>query len=89
MIESKYKLVRIYQNGSTNQRETDKNNEEYSESVDDNDAVTIMLASDYQHELAESVNIQKPATILSLILIYFILSIGLTFYQRSLLKVCS
>lgn len=92
MNESKYKIIPMSRSqNTTDQEDFGENDGDYSENVDDN-TVTIVQANDsddlhFPQKLQENYIMQTPATILSLILIYFTLSIGLTFYQRNLLKV--
>lgn len=93
MTESRYKIIQLNQNVHTDQEEDDSDEEEdVSDNLDD-DTVTIIPAND-RHDLhfpqkfsETSSNMQTPTAILTLILIYFTLSIGLTFYQRDFLKV--
>lgn len=93
MTESRYKIIQLNQNVHTDPEEDDSDEEDdVSDNLDD-DTVTIVPASD-RHDLhfpqkfsETSSNMQTPTAILTLILIYFTLSIGLTFYQRDFLKV--
>lgn len=90
MTESRYKIIQLNQNVHTDQEEDDSDEEEdVSDNLDD-DTVTIVPANDlhFPQKFSEtSSNMQTPTAILTLILIYFTLSIGLTFYQRDFLKV--
>lgn len=85
MTESKYKIIQINQNVHTDQEDDGDD--------DDDDTVTIVPANETDdlhfsnNKFTENNIMQTPTAILSLILIYFTLSIGLTFYQRNLLKV--
>lgn len=95
MTESKYKIIQMNQNVHTDQEEDDDGDEEedLTDNLDD-DTVTIVPASDpndlhFPNKFNENNNMQTPTAILTLILIYFTLSIGLTFYQRNLLNVRS
>lgn len=93
MTESKYKIIQLNQNEHTDQEDDDDEGEEedFTDNLDD-DTVTIVPASDpndlhFPNKFNENNNMQTPTAILTLILIYFTLSIGLTFYQRDLLNV--
>lgn len=92
MTESRYKIIQLNQNVHTDQEDDSDEEEDVSDNLDD-DTVTIVPAND-RHDLhfpqkfsETSNNMQTPTAILTLILIYFTLSIGLTFYQRDFLKV--
>lgn len=92
MTESKYKIIPINQPVNTDQEdEGEDDDDEFNENLDD-DTVTIVPTNDtdelhFSYKLNENNIMYTPTGILSLILIYFTLSIGLTFYQRNLLKV--
>lgn len=91
MTESRYKIIPIDQNVHTDQ-EDDGEDEEYLTDNLDDDTVNIVPANDLDDlhlskNTNENINMRTPTGIISLLLIYFILSIGLTFYQRNLLKV--
>lgn len=99
MAESKYKIIEkdeqdINTDLEEEEEEYDDEDDDYRENFDD-DTVTIITSSNNESHSAypnpnkfNEVNImQTPAAILALILVYFAFSIGLTFYQRSLLKV--
>lgn len=97
MTESKYKIIQLNQNLHTDQEDDDDDEEgeeeedDFTDNIDD-DTVTIVAANDpsdlhYSNKFHETNNMQTPTSILALILIYFTLSIGLTFYQRDLLRV--
>lgn len=96
MAESKYKIIEKEEPDiNTDPDEDDEEDEEeevYTENFDD-DTVTIITTSNneshsiYPNKFNEVDIMQTPAAILALILVYFAFSIGLTFYQRSLLKV--
>lgn len=90
MTESRYKIIQLNQNVHTDQDDSDEE-EDVSDNLDD-DTVTIVQANDphdlhFPNKINENSNMQTPTAILTLILIYFTLSIGLTFYQRDFLKV--
>lgn len=94
MTESKYKIIQLNQSVHTDQEDDDEDEEEYTENLDEDDAVTIVPSSDTDNlHFANKFNgnqnnmMQTPIAILTLILIYFSLSIGLTFYQSNLLTV--
>lgn len=98
MTESKYKIIQLNQNVHTDQEDDDDDDEgeeeeeDFTDNIDD-DTVTIVPANDpndlhFPNKFNESNTMQTPTAILTLILIYFTLSIGLTFYQRDLLRVC-
>lgn len=91
MTESRYKIIPINQSVHTDQEDDGEEDDELTDNIDD-DTVTIVPANDsgdlhFPNEFNEHNNMHAPTAILSLILIYFTLSIGLTFYQRNLLKV--
>lgn len=94
MTQSKYKIIPLNQN---HPEEDEDDGEEYTDNLDDDDTVTIVPSTDTDNvQFLNKFNpnnnnnaMQTPIAILSLILIYFSLSIGLTFYQRSLLRVCN
>lgn len=92
MTESRYKIIQINQNQHTDQEDEGEDDDDLTDNIDD-DTVTIVPANDpddlhFSNKFTENnINMQTPTSILMLILIYFILSIGLTFYQRNLLKV--
>lgn len=91
MTESRYKIIQINQNQHTDQEDDGDDDEDLTDNIDD-DTVTIVPANDsddlhFPNKFNENNNMQTPTAILTLILMYFILSIGLTFYQRNLLKV--
>lgn len=90
MTESRYKIIPIKQSVHTDQEDDGEDEEDFTDNLDD-DTVTIVPAIDsddlnFSNKFNDN-NMQTPIGILTLILIYFILSIGLTFYQRNLLKV--
>lgn len=97
MAESKYHIIKkeeqdINSDPEDADEEEEEEEDDYTENFDD-DTVTIITSSNHEsHSIYpnkfNSVDImQTPAAILALILVYFAFSIGLTFYQRSLLKV--
>lgn len=94
MTESKYKILQVNQDLHTDEEDDGDEDDEFKKHLDDNDdSVTIVHATDsddhhYSRKFIDNNTMQTPAAILSLILIYFTLSIGLTFYQRNLLRVC-
>ncbi|XP_031618621.1 solute carrier family 35 member C2 [Contarinia nasturtii] len=90
MTESRYKQIPINQNVHTDQEDDGEDEEDLTDTLDD-DTVTIIPTNDsdefnFPKKINENNNMQTPTGILTLLLIYFILSIGLTFYQRNLLK---
>lgn len=93
MTESRYKIIQLNQNVHTDQEDDSDEEEDVSDNNLDDDTVTIVQANDphdlhFPNKFNENSSMQTPTAILTLILIYFTLSIGLTFYQRDLLKVC-
>lgn len=94
MTESKYKILQANQDLHSDEEDDGDEDDEFTKHLDDNDdSVTIVHATDsddlhFSQKFIENNTMQTPAAILSLILIYFTLSIGLTFYQRNLLRVC-
>lgn len=91
MTESRYKIIPINQNVHTDQEDDGEDEEDLTDNLDD-DTVTIVPANDsgdlhFSNEFNVNSNMQTPTAILALILVYFTLSIGLTFYQRNLLTV--
>lgn len=93
MTESKYKIIPINQSVHTDHDDDGEDEEDFTDNLDE-DTVTIIPANDsddlhFPNKFNDNNNnnMQTPTGILTLILIYFILSIGLTFYQRNLLKV--
>lgn len=85
MAEAKYERIHADQDVNTEQEEDDV------DTVEDITEINIIddIANNYQEAYNSLSIMQTPSAILILILIYFGLSIGLTFYQRSLLKVRS
>lgn len=91
MTESRYKIIQLNQNVHTDQEDDGDDDEDLTDNQDD-DTVTITPANDsddlhFPNKFNESINMPTPTAIFTLIVIYFTLSIGLTFYQRDLLKV--
>lgn len=91
MTDSRYKIIPINQNVQTDQEDDGEDDDELTDNIDD-DTVTIVPANDsadlhFSSEFNDQINMQTPTAILMLILIYFTLSIGLTFYQQNLLEV--
>lgn len=91
MTESRYKIIQLNQNVHTDQEDESDDEENGSDNLED-DTVTIVQAKEphdlhFPNKFNDNSNMQTPTAILTLILIYFTLSIGLTFYQRDLLKV--
>lgn len=97
MAEAKYKIIEkeeqdINTDPEEEDDEDDEEDDDYTENFDD-DTVTIITSSNheshsvYPNKFNEVDIMRTPAAILALILVYFAFSIGLTFYQRSLLKV--
>lgn len=90
MAEAKYKIIQTDRDVNTDQ---DEEGEEEAEFTDNNldETVTIIALNEsnvnYPNNLKEINIMQTQAAILALILIYLTLSIGLTFYQSSLLEV--
>lgn len=92
MTESKYKIIQLNQSAHTDLDDDDFEDEEELTDNIDTDTVTIVPVNNsddlhFSNKFNNKNNMHSPSTILTLILIYFILSIGLTFYQRNLLKV--
>lgn len=92
MTESRYKIIPVNQSIHTDHEDDGEDEEDLTDNIDE-DTVTIVPANDsddlhFTNKFNDNHNnMQTPTGILTLILIYFILSIGLTFYQRNLLKV--
>lgn len=92
MTKSEYKIVQVHDSSNADQTDDGKDyDDEYTENIN-GDIVTVASANDsddphFLYKATEKHTMQTPSTIISLIFIYFVLSIGLTFYQRSLLKV--
>lgn len=91
MTESRYKIIQLNQNVHTDQEDDGEDDEDLTDNQDD-DTVTIIPANDsddlhFPNKFNENNNMPTPTAIFTLIVIYFTLSIGLTFYQRDLLKV--
>lgn len=95
MTESRYKIIPINQSiRSDHEDDGENDDDDLTDNLDD-DTVTIVPANDsddlhFANKFNDNNNnMQTPTGIFTLILIYFMLSIGLTFYQRNLLKVCT
>lgn len=92
MAESKYRIIEKDEpdiNTDPEEDEDDEEEDDYTEQFDD-DTVTIITSAQndvYPNKFNDVDIMQTPAAILALILVYFAFSIGLTFYQRNLLKV--
>lgn len=99
MADAKYKIIeKEEQDINTEQEEDDDDDDEdeeyeYTGNFDDDDTVTIITSSNheshsiYSNKTNDEDIMRTPAAILALILVYYAFSIGLTFYQRKLLKV--
>lgn len=91
MTKSEYKIVQVHDSNADQTDDGKEYDDDYTENIN-GDRVTVTSANDsddphFSYKAAEKHTMQTPSTIISLIFIYFVLSIGLTFYQRSLLKV--
>lgn len=92
MTKPEYRIVQAYDSLITDQTDDGKDfDDDYTENIN-GDQVIVLSANDsadqhFTHKVVDKQPMQTPLTIISLIFIYFTLSIGLTFYQRSLLKV--
>lgn len=93
MTKSQYRIVQVHDSLHADQTDDGKDfDDDYSANIN-GDTVTITTANDSddphfpQKSSPDKLTMQTPTTIITLIFIYFTLSIGLTFYQRSLLKV--
>lgn len=87
MTDSKYKIIPRARNENS-----DLDDEEYDGEIGDNlndETITIIPEDKFiirANNLNEDI-MKTPAAILAITMIYFAFSIGLTFYQRQLLKV--
>lgn len=92
MTKSQYRIVQVDESLNADQADDVKDfDDDYPENIN-GDTVTITTANNsddphFPHKASDKLTMQTPSTIISLIFIYFTLSIGLTFYQRRLLKV--
>lgn len=81
MTDAKYEKIR------TEHGEED-DLEELNESISTRSNIAIACQPKEVHSVSTNSIMQTPYSLVALILIYFALSISLTFYQRNLLKVC-
>lgn len=95
MAESKYQIIEKEEpdiNTDPDDEDDEEEEDECTEQFDDDTVTIITTSNNESHSIHPNkfndVDIMRtPAAILALILVYFAFSIGLTFYQRSLLKV--